>query len=60
MADGKPNGATYNFYDRSCAVAPFAVTWFGPGTKKEIALVLTIRMSAKNNSAVLPVPFYAF
>ena len=60
---GKVSGATYNFFDRFCAVAPFALTWLGPDntdSNKEIALVLTIRMSTKNNMAILPAPFYTF
>lgn len=53
-------GASYNFFDPFCAVAPFAVTWLGPDENKTLCLILTIRMSAKNNRAILPVPFYTF
>lgn len=56
--ENKPNGATYNFFDRYYAVAPFALTWFGPDENKEICLILTIRMDSYNNRAILPVPFY--
>jgi hypothetical protein len=56
----KSPGATYNFYDPFHAVAPFAVTWYGPSDKKEMSLILTVRMSVKRNIAILPVPFYTF
>jgi hypothetical protein len=52
------NGATYNFFDPLFAVAPFAVTWTGPNTKKEMCLILTLRLQTRSNQAILPVPFY--
>lgn len=54
------NGATYNFFDRLCAVAPFALTWSGPDKNKEMYLILTVRMSTHNNITTLPVPLYTF
>ncbi|MBL7743278.1 MAG: hypothetical protein JNN00_07335 [Chitinophagaceae bacterium] len=54
-----PNG-TYNFFNRLCAVAPFAITWVGPDSNSEMALILTIRMSTRGNRATLPIPLYAF
>jgi hypothetical protein len=52
-------GATYNFFDGYHAVAPFAITWFGPTENKEMCLVLTVRLDTRYNEAILPVPFYA-
>ena len=52
-------GATYNFFDGRHVVAPFAITWFGPTEKKEMCLVLTVRLDTRYNEAILPVPFYA-
>jgi hypothetical protein len=57
-AGNQSNGATYNFFDPLHAVAPFALSWFGPNENKEMCLVLTIRMDTYNNRAILPVPFY--
>ena len=51
-------GATYNFFDPLHGVAPFALSWFGPTEKKEMCLVLTIRIDNRYNQAILPVPFY--
>jgi len=58
-ASSELKGVTYNFFDPLHAVAPFALTWCESGESKEMCLVLTIRMSAYNNKAILPVPFYA-
>jgi hypothetical protein len=52
-------GETYNFFDAFHGVSPFAISWFGPTDKKEICLVLTIRLDNQYNQAVLPIPFYA-
>jgi hypothetical protein len=52
-------GVTYNFFDPLHAVAPFALSWFGPDDNKDICLVLTIRMDTNRNQAILPVPFFA-
>ena len=57
--ENKLRGITYNFFDRMHAVAPFSLSWFGPDEKKEMCLILTIRMDTYNNRAILPVPFYA-
>lgn len=56
---GRLAGATYNYFDRLHALAPFALTWTGPNENKEMCLILTIRMSVRDNTAILPVPFYA-
>jgi hypothetical protein len=58
-AGNKLKEASYNFFDPFNAVAPFSVSWFGPDENQEICLVLTIRMQAKNNKAILPIPLYA-
>jgi len=57
-AGDKLNGATYNFFDQLHAVAPFAISWYGPDENKEMCLILTIRMDTYLNKAILPVPFY--
>jgi len=53
----KTEGVTYNFFDRWHALAPFAVSWFGPVGHNEICLILTLRMDTYMNKAVLPMPF---
>jgi hypothetical protein len=58
-AESKLNSATYNFFDPLHAVAPFALTWYGPTENKEMCLILTIRIQVHDNEAILPVPFYA-
>jgi hypothetical protein len=58
-AESQSAGVTYNFFDALHGVSPFAISWLALTQKKEICLVLTIRMDTYNNRAILPVPFYA-
>ncbi|MBC7947125.1 MAG: hypothetical protein H7Y42_04545 [Chitinophagaceae bacterium] len=58
--ESKLENATYNFFERSYAIAPLAVTWVGPNSKNEMCLILTIRMETQRNMARLPVPLYTF
>jgi hypothetical protein len=51
-------GETYNFFDPFHALAPFALSWFGPDKDNEMCLVLTLRIATENNKAVLPISFY--
>ena len=50
-------GAVYNFFDRYHAVSPFALALYGPTEKKEMCMVLTIRMAMYANLAMLAAPY---
>jgi hypothetical protein len=56
--ESKMAAASYNFFDGLHGISPFAITWLGPSEDKEICLVITIRMKARNNKATLPLPLY--
>lgn len=48
----------YNFFSPYHRLSPFGVSWINYPEKKEISLVITIRMDNHNNRAVLPIPLY--
>jgi len=53
----KLQGGSHNFFDRYHAISPFAVALYGPTNKKEMCMVLTLRMEKYNNLAMLPAPY---
>ena len=53
----KLQGGSHNFFDRYHAISPFAVALYGPTDKKEMCMILTLRMDTYDNMAMLAAPY---
>lgn len=58
--ESKMQAASYNYFDALHGISPFGISWLGPSEDKEICLVITLRMKARNNKAILPMQLYPF
>ncbi len=53
----KVKSMTYNFFDRLHGLSPLSLTLYGPDEKKEMCLIVSVRLDTYNNLAMLPFPY---